>query len=96
MANSDRSPVLRRALSHYLRANAQACDTAAGIARWWMPTGLDVGESEMLPLLEELRGRGLLTKFSTLDGHWLYRRDRVDAASNRELEQMTRDSNELH
>ena len=53
-----------------------------------MPTGLDVGESEMLPLLEELRGRGLLTKFSTLDGNWLYRRDRVDAASDRELEQL--------
>ena len=61
-----------------------------------MPPGLDVGESEMLPLLEELRGRGLLTKFSTLDGHWLYRRQRVDAASDRELELMTRDSNELH
>ena len=96
MANRDRSPALRRALSHYLRANAQACDTAAGIARWWMPPGRDVGESEMLPLLEELRGRGLLTKFSTLDGHWLYRRSRVDAASDRELELMTRDSNELH
>ncbi|MGZ5216438.1 MAG: hypothetical protein ACXWKD_09470 [Caldimonas sp.] len=88
--------MLRRALSHYLRANAQACDTAAGIARGWMPAGLDVGESELLPVLEELRGRGLLTKFSTLDGNWLYRRQRVDAASDLELEQMTRDSNELH
>ncbi|MEP7300214.1 MAG: hypothetical protein ABI699_01700 [Caldimonas sp.] len=96
MAHRDRSPALRRALAHYLRTNAQACDTATGIARWWMPAGLDVGESELVPVLEELRERGLLTRFSTLDGNWLYRRPRVDAASDLKLEQMTRDSNELH
>jgi len=96
MALSDRTPALRRALSHYLRINAQACDTAAGIARWWMPEGLDVCEKELLPLLDEMCVRGLLTSFSTLDGNWLYRRLRVDAASDRELERLTRDSNELH
>ncbi len=96
MTSSDRTAVLRRALTHYLLRNAQACDTAAGMARWWMPAGLDVGEAELLPVLEELRGRGLLTRFSTPDGHWLYRRRQVDDASDREFEQMTRDSNELH
>jgi len=96
MEHRDRLPALRRALSHYLRVNAQACDTAAGIARWWMPAGLDVGESEMLPLLEEFRERGLLTRFSALGGQWLYRRFRVDAASDGELDRLTRDSNELH
>jgi hypothetical protein len=96
MVNQARLLVLRRVLSQYLRANSQACDTSTGIARWWMPADLDVEELEVLPVLEELCERGLLTKFSTLEGKWLYRRDHVDAASDSELEQMTRDSNELH
>ena len=88
MTSADRGPTLRRALSRYLRANAQACDTADGIARWWMPPGLDVSEAEVLPLLDELREKGLMTRFSTLEGRWLYRRSGLDARSDRELERM--------
>lgn len=79
------------ALAHYLRVNPQACDTAAGIARWWMPAGLEVDEWEMRVLLEELRGLGLVDRFSTLDGHELYRRDRHVAASDRALDPLIRD-----
>lgn len=96
MASSDRRPMLRRALSHYLRTNAQACDTADGIARWWMPPDFNVSETEMLPLLDELCERCLMTRFSTLDGRWLYRRSSLDARSDRELERMTTDTNGLH
>ena len=91
MARPDRTHLLRRALAHYLRSNGQACDSASGIARWWMPPGLDVGEAELEPVLAELVARGLLRQFSTLDGSCLYRRPRVDAAGDLELEQMTRD-----
>ena len=96
MASADRRPMLRRALSHYLRANAQACDTPDGIARWWMPPGFDVSEAEVLPLLDELREKGLMTRFSTLEGRWLYRRASIDAQSDHELERMTADTNGSH
>jgi DNA-binding transcriptional ArsR family regulator len=78
--------MLRCALYSYLRTNAQACDSADGIARWWMPPGLDVTEPEISSLLDELLDLGLITRFSTLDGKWLYRRSRVDANGDRELE----------
>jgi hypothetical protein len=87
----ERQRLLRRALSGYLRMNPQACDSAEGIARWWMPPGLDVAEREILPLLEESLELGLMTRLSTLDGKCLYRRSRVDASSDRELERMSID-----
>jgi len=93
VASSDRRRMLRRALSRYLRTNAKACDTAEGIARWWMPPGIDVSETEVLPLLDELREKGLVARFSTLDGRWLYRRSSIDAQSDDELGRMTADTN---
>ena len=93
MASADRQPMLRRTLSSYLRTNAQACDTADGIARWWMLPHIDVSEAEVLPLLDELREKGLVTRFSTLEGRWLYRRLSIDARSDHELERMTTDTN---
>lgn len=96
MVSVDRRPLLRRALSSYLRANAQACDTADGIARWWLLPHFNVSEMEVLPLLDELFEKGLLTRFSTLEGRWLYRRASIDAWSDRELEQMAADTNGSH
>lgn len=88
--------MLRCALSRYLRANARACDTVDGIARWWMPAGFNVSETEVLPLLDELREKGLITRFSTLEGRWLYRRSSIDAQSDHELERITTDMNGSH
>ena len=96
MASADRQSMLRRALSRYLRANARACDTADGIARWWMPSGFNVSETEVLLLLDELREKDLMTRFSTLEGRWLYRRSRIDARSDHELECMTTDTHGSH
>ena len=96
MASADRRPMLRRALSSYLRANAQACDTADGIARWWMLPHVDVSEAEVLPLLDELCERGLTRRFSTLEGRLLYRRSSIDAQSDRELDRMAADTNGSH
>lgn len=96
MGSVDRQQMLRRALSHYLRANAHACDTADGIVRWWMPLGLDVSETEVLPLLDELHEKGLVERLSTFDGKWRYRRASIDADSDLELERMTAESNGSH
>ena len=96
MASADRQSMLRRSLSRYLRANARACDTVDGIARWWMPAGFNVSETEVLLLLDELREKGLMTRFSTLEGRWLYRRSSIDARSDHELECMTTDTHGSH
>jgi hypothetical protein len=96
MASADRRPMLRRTLSSYLRTNPQACDTADGIARWWMLPHVGVSEAEVRPLLDELLDKGLVTRFSTIEGRWLYRRSSVDAYSDRELERMTADTNGSH
>jgi hypothetical protein len=92
MASDDRWPMLRRTLSSYLRNCPQACDTADGIALWWLLPHIDVSETEVLPLLDELREKGLVTRFSTLEGRWLYRRLSIDARSDRELERMAMDT----
>lgn len=96
MTSADRQSMLRRALSRYLRANVQACDTVDGIARWWMPSGFNVSETEVLLLLDELREKGLMTRFSTLEGRWLYRRSSIDARSDHALECMTTDTHGSH
>lgn len=96
MASANRRPMLRRTLSSYLRNNPRACDTAQGIARWWMLPHTGVSEAEVQPLLDELHEKGLMTRFSTLEGRWLYRRSSIDAVSNGELERMTADTNGSH
>ncbi|NML16819.1 hypothetical protein [Azohydromonas caseinilytica] len=74
MAADDRHLALRRALLRYLRANPQACDTADGIARWWLPPALQASAQELQPLLERLCRSGHLQWFDTGDGRRFYRR----------------------
>jgi hypothetical protein len=96
MGSDDRSSAITRALARYLRTNPYACDTAVGIAQWWLPLEFEATEFDVLPLLERLASRGLLEKFGTADGRWFYRRVVLDAATDGTLEQMTKESNELH
>jgi hypothetical protein len=82
MAADDRRPAIRRALLRYLRANPQACDTAAGIARWWLPQALQASAAELQPLLERLCRSGRLQRFDTGDGRRFYRRAPAAAAGS--------------
>ena len=74
MAAADRAFAIRKALTHYLCTNPNACDSAAGIAFWWLPPELEATEMDLLPLLRELEQRGVLEKLVTADGHLFYRR----------------------
>ena len=63
-------------LSHYLRSHANACDTAEGIARWWLPQAgagaapLPVVEAALDWLVE----RGAVEPIPAADGRVRYRR----------------------
>lgn len=74
MPSPQRTRAIRRALACYLRTNRHACDTADGIARWWVPQELNVLESELLPILDGYEARGLLRMFASADGRCHYRR----------------------
>jgi hypothetical protein len=60
-----------RALCRYLSDNPQACDTPAGIARWWL-------RGEHAPVLveaalQQLHGEGRLERLPAADGRVRYR-----------------------
>jgi hypothetical protein len=74
MPSPQRTRAIRRALACYLRTHRHACDTADGIARWWVPQDLNVLESELLPILACYEARGLVRMFASADGRCYYRR----------------------
>lgn len=74
MQSADRLFAIKQAVARYLRANPSACDSAAGIACWWVPRELEATEVDLLPLLDELQDRGVLEQLVTSDGHQFYRR----------------------
>lgn len=80
MQSADRLFAIKQALARYLRANPSACDSAAGIACWWLPQELEATELELLPLLEELEQRGVIEQLVTADGHRFYRRTALRAS----------------
>lgn len=68
-------------LSHYLWRHPNACDTAEGIARWWLlgvssPTPLPV----VISALDHLQALGLLQAHRAADGRVRYRRPAADDA----------------
>ncbi len=74
-------------LSHYLWRHPNACDTADGIARWWL---LGAHTSPPLPLvmsaLDHLVALGLLQAHRAADGRVRYRRPAPDAAHDAQLQ----------
>lgn len=74
-------------LSHYLWRHPNACDTAEGIARWWL---LGAHTSPPLPLvmsaLDHLVALGLLQAHRAADGRVRYRRPASDAAHDAQLQ----------
>ncbi|MGI9217398.1 MAG: hypothetical protein ACR2JA_10430 [Hydrogenophaga sp.] len=74
-------------LSHYLWRHPNACDTAEGIARWWL---LDARTSPPLPVvmsaLDHLQALGLVQAHRAADGRVRYRRPTADAAHDAQLQ----------
>lgn len=76
-------------LSHYLWRHPHACDTAEGIARWWLlgvrtPTPLPV----VVSALDHLLALGLLQAHRAADGRVRYRRPAADAAQDAQLQSL--------
>ncbi len=73
--------------SHYLWRHPHACDTAEGIARWWL---LGAHTSPPLPVvlsaLDHLQALGLLQAHRAADGRVRYRRPAADAAHDAQLQ----------
>ncbi len=74
-------------LSHYLWRHPHACDTAEGIARWWL---LGAHTSPPLPVvlsaLDHLQALGLVQAHPAADGRVRYRRPAADAAHDAQLQ----------
>jgi hypothetical protein len=85
-----------RQLALYLRRNPRACDTALGIARWWLagsahtqPALVDMALSRMVDL-------GVLECLPAADGRRRYRRTEPAALTDARLDQLATASGTLH
>ena len=73
MTDPTRISRLVSAVRKHLGANPRAADTLHGIHRWWLgPLALETHPSELLAALEEMVGRGELTKTVLPDGREVY------------------------
>ena len=68
------------ALVRYLRANPLACDSASGIARWWLQPEIHVSMEALMHALEWLKQRGIVEQSAGTDGRTRYRRRGNDEA----------------
>lgn len=57
----------------YLRANPLACDSAEGIARWWLKNGDVVASAALESALLVLQLRQLIEPVTSIDGRTRYR-----------------------
>ena len=79
-------------LSRYLRHHPNACDTAEGIARWWLrsaraPVPLTLVEAA----LDHLLALDLLQAQRAADGRVRYRRNPADATLDARLDALASD-----
>ncbi len=68
---------LEGALVRYLIANPHACDTAEGIARWWL-AGRPLSLDALRGTLGRLAHEGVLEELRAADGRLRYRRLATD------------------
>lgn len=68
-------------LTTYLNANPQACDSADGIARWWLPDlpAGAAGQAALQAALEFLQAVGLVECVRAADGRARWRRTDADS-----------------
>ncbi|HSW14538.1 MAG TPA: hypothetical protein VLI06_16945 [Solimonas sp.] len=86
MRETDKVKDMVQAVSRYLQDNPQACDTADGIARWWLgeaPAVLD----DLQRALDWLERKGEIERCPAVDGRTRYRRrsDGSDPVNSRSL-----------
>jgi Fe2+ or Zn2+ uptake regulation protein len=60
--------VLALALCRYWRRNPWACDTARGIAQWWLPAGDRATVAQVEAALRSMQERGLVERVVSGDG----------------------------
>lgn len=80
MEPPDEVLTVMRALCRYLSDNPQACDTPAGIARWWLQ-GQHPGEV-VEAALHRLHDEGRLERLPAADGRVRYRWHETPAANH--------------
>lgn len=80
--DEDKVTAIVGGLARYLRANPLACDSASGIASWWLPPDDRVAMSSLLQALEWLKQHGALEVLVGSDGRTRYRRSGDDHALN--------------
>lgn len=81
MPADDDVSALVRLLSRYLRDNPLACDTAEGIARWWLASAAPVDMRLLMSALERMQATGAIEVLRAADGRVRYRRSAVEEAS---------------
>ncbi len=79
MDDAPESHAAIRALASYLRVRPNACDTADGIRRWWLPDGLAPTADELEKALTWMKQQGLIDETVAADGRVRYRRCASDA-----------------
>lgn len=83
--SDDEVTVVVRALVSYLRAHPLACDSALGIAQWWLKPEDVVSMDVLVQALDWLQRRGVLEESTGGDGRVRYRRRGDDALLDRVL-----------
>lgn len=71
--NDDVLPIIR-ALACYLAEHPSACDTTAGIERWWLGPHLQARQSDVGLALSWLENHGLVARKSAADGRVRFKR----------------------
>ena len=79
MHHAPESHAAIRALARYLRDHPNACDSADGIRRWWLPDGLAVRADELEKALTWMKQQGLIDETVAADGRVRFRRCASDA-----------------
>jgi len=74
MSADDDVSALVRLLTRYLRDNPLACDTAEGIARWWLASVAPVDSRVLMNALDRMRATGAIEMLKAADGRVRYRR----------------------
>lgn len=77
--NEDEVAAIARSLVMYLRTYPLACDSAVGIATWWLGPRYDVQMNVVVRALDWLKEKALIEEISGADGRIRYRRCGSDA-----------------
>lgn len=81
--NENEVTAVVRSLGRYLSAHPLACDSATGIARWWLKPEEQVSTDVLIHALQWLKDRDALEELTGADGRVRYRRRGDDAALDR-------------